>query len=1475
MANPQTWTDPSTGETYELIPDTPEVKTWTDPTTGDTYELIPDDAAQPSYKEADANVTGVSQNPITSVATLAFKNNPEAAALAQGLWNSGVRDPEAFNTAISQKFPQFAGKALSVGDIAKLRERDAWYKARGAKNPGNFFMTEETGIKDPEAPTNVFSAALQGGKRSLENMANSATGLSALVTDVVGAEETSDYLLNKYIEDQKAIQFNNPSAVQRASDIGSIGDAAMYGADVLGELVPQITSSMGMGLAGSALGKKAAGRFIADATEEQVTKAGMKGMAASTLASTSSQETGSIYGDTYRETGVRAPVSSVIAGLAAGALDTITPIRALTRLGVPTEAVTGRMASRLAKEGIKDFAIEGGTEAAQTFIEGLPKAVVTGESPFTAEMLDNVVEAFIRGGIGGGVVGTASEYLRPTTQPAAEPAATDPNTVPPAEEEPSVEDDSPLPFTAPDFLEKPVKGPFKETPSFLNTPAPKQGKKGRAAPVETPTVPNLAVNKQQAADHINNVLASDWKNAPRITAVDSLDELPPAVRQSIIDDGAEDAKGVTVDGEVYILSHNLKDIDDLSAVTYHEALGHAGLGMQFGTRLNAVLEQMYNTNQMVKDAADAWLAKNNTQSTNPVAHAVEEILAETSEGGKIDAKIMAKIKAFLKQYARRVPGLKNLKYTDKEVFAILSIAQNKIVKGNKTFFGINEVRYNKADNDNPKLVRQPRPKVLADNIERETIVNPENTFNLSALSEREAWDNADLLADEFGLTPEQVRQQMGDDFPEGWAKYPNDNRYSKPEEGEERPRGLRWDKLEGRNNNYLKPLFKEMQKDIPEKNRQSWEETERLAEEMGMNYDKAKKLNRGPEVEEVEAVRMWAVGKGNLLEELGKKIQDGRATPREKDQYVIHLKQLVDIFDVFAEFSSKQGRGLNILRKVSINNKKAVNNVRYMLSRNGRDALDDDTRTKLLLDAVEDLQKNAGETLKRGHSKAYGFVMNALNLPRSIMSSLDFSAPLRQGVFLVGRKEFYKNLGRMFKAFGSERVYQEMMESIKSRPSYKMMKDSGLYVSDLDRGFTTREEAFMSQWAEKIPGLGKGIRASERAYSGFLNMLRADTFDTLVTKFKEANPESEFDEKRLSDLAGFINNATGRGKMLQDLEAAAPMLNALFFSPRLIASRVNLLNPAYYIKLDPMVRKEAVKSLLAFGTIAATIAGLFDANDDWNVETDPRSSDFMKLRTGNTRYDILGGFGQYITLGSRLATNETKTTLGEVKELGKQLGDKNRLDVLLTFLENKGSPVTTYVMDYLRGKNAIGEPFDQTWKIPATEVNPSFELRKAEISRFIPLFLQDAVSLMHEKGTAKGAAMVAPAVFGVGVQNYGDNNGGTALKDRYSSDPTVQEIQRLAGDKEIVSTGDRGDAKKYGLDKLADEQIKQYRDYSAELIIAATKEAMVTEEWQQATDEERKDWVSTIGKDMRELAQEDLFGTPQEEEMPEDEYDDE
>ena len=45
-----------------------------------------------------------------------------------------------------------------------------------------------------------------------------------------------------------------------------------------------------------------------------------------------------------------------------------------------------------------------------------------------------------------------------------------------------------------------------------------------------------------------------------------------------------------------------------------------------------------------------------------------------------------------------------------------------------------------------------------------------------------------------------------------------------------------------------------------------------------------------------------------------------------------------------------------------------------------------------------------------------------LNAPKSMKSTFDLSAPFRQGAFMVRRKEFWKNIPKMFKEFASEGI---------------------------------------------------------------------------------------------------------------------------------------------------------------------------------------------------------------------------------------------------------------------------------------------------------------------------------------------------------------------------------------------------------------------------------------------------------------------
>lgn len=371
-------------------------------------------------------------------------------------------------------------------------------------------------------------------------------------------------------------------------------------------------------------------------------------------------------------------------------------------------------------------------------------------------------------------------------------------------------------------------------------------------------------------------------------------------------------------------------------------------------------------------------------------------------------------------------------------------------------------------------------------------------------------------------------------------------------------------------------------------------------------------------------------------------------------------------------------------------------------------------------------------------SKLFEGGAEVLNLPRAVMASFDLSAPLRQGVFFIGKpKQFIPAFKDMFKYAFNEKAYQGGMAQIKTRPTYNVMKENVAFT-EIGGGLVKAEERFMSNLAEKIPIIGKGIRASNRAYTGFLNKLRADVFDDIYKRAIETgqlgrNPDIA------KDIGRLVNSGTGRGS-LGELNKSLIVLNGIFFSPRLMASRLNLLNPAFYIKLDPFVRKEALKSLISFGGLAGSVLGLAKLGG-MEVGIDPRSADFGKIKIGDTRYDIWGGFQQYMVLASRLASGEmVMSTTGKEYELGKGYKPTTRKDIIIRFLESKENPVLSFVTKLLSSEKNL---------------NKEFRLAPEIVNRFIPMFVSDMYDLSQEKG-AKGIPMALPGAFGTGVQTYGE-----------------------------------------------------------------------------------------------------------------------
>jgi hypothetical protein len=331
------------------------------------------------------------------------------------------------------------------------------------------------------------------------------------------------------------------------------------------------------------------------------------------------------------------------------------------------------------------------------------------------------------------------------------------------------------------------------------------------------------------------------------------------------------------------------------------------------------------------------------------------------------------------------------------------------------------------------------------------------------------------------------------------------------------------------------------------------------------------------------------------------------------------------------------------------------------------------------------------------------------------------------------------------------------MKSIAAGPNYDLMLKARLSFSELDGKLSGREEDFQTDLARKIFILGKGVKISEQAYAGFLNKLRADMFNKLVEAYR--NPDGTVDDKLLTDLGSFINSATGRAELSKDLlgtginlQASSSALNAAFFSPRLIQSRFNMLNPRYYMKLDKRIRNRAIWEMVKMGVAMNTLTwGISLMTPDAEVEIDPRSSDFMKIKVGDTRFDLGGGYFQYLTLGARsylwmqnavfgTSVPEIKTTTGKERDLdGRGMFGRTYGDELWRFFRSKLSPNISYAVDAFEGESVIGEPFD---------------IAGSAADRILPMTVSSLIDNTEVYGMEKGVRYSAPNLFGISTSTF-------------------------------------------------------------------------------------------------------------------------
>lgn len=375
---------------------------------------------------------------------------------------------------------------------------------------------------------------------------------------------------------------------------------------------------------------------------------------------------------------------------------------------------------------------------------------------------------------------------------------------------------------------------------------------------------------------------------------------------------------------------------------------------------------------------------------------------------------------------------------------------------------------------------------------------------------------------------------------------------------------------------------------------------------------------------------------------------------------------------------------------------------------NGGDRLEYGRAQIALSNYVNELKSEASKTsLSENIKHPIQGVSKAAGIAKAVKASLDNSAIFRQGWKTLWthnsqwRQNALKSFSDITGSLQGKEVLDEVHADVVSRPNYDKMKKAGLAVNTLEEDFPTR-------LPEKVPGFGKLYKASEAAYTGFLHRQRADIFDKYL-ELADRQGVNINNKEQLQSIGKLVNSLTGRGH-LGGLEKSAGTFNNVFFSPRFLKSNIDTLTAHQLQKgVTPFVRKQAATNLVKIISGTAAVLGVAEAARPGSVELDPRSTDFGKIKVGNTRFDVSGGMTPILTLAARLLSQSTKSSTGVVTQLGKGYGAPAGTDVVVNFLENKLSPAASVVKDLLNQKDfqgnkptLLGELANLTVPLPIT-----------------------------------------------------------------------------------------------------------------------------------------------------------------------------
>lgn len=405
---------------------------------------------------------------------------------------------------------------------------------------------------------------------------------------------------------------------------------------------------------------------------------------------------------------------------------------------------------------------------------------------------------------------------------------------------------------------------------------------------------------------------------------------------------------------------------------------------------------------------------------------------------------------------------------------------------------------------------------------------------------------------------------------------------------------------------------------------------------------------------------------------------------------------------------------------------------------------------RLLGDVFGQEIKQLLEAFTPWQQKAWSGALNVLGIPRVVQASSDISFALRQGIMVAVRhpKEWYGSLKANIRTYYNVMKNPEYVDDVATE--YHAALRAGEISTKLEApgvgGVAAGEKAepFVGSLLERVPVVGRIIKASEQAYGAAGAKLRLEYAKTMrlqrakqlgvdLTSKTKTGLARNIPARDLDDIAEMVNYATGRGPIPQRFGG---LLSQLFYAPRFTTAKPAWVAKFFNPNTPGYIRKQMAEDMAAFVGANGGVLAMLNVSGLADVEIDPRSSDFGKVRIGQMRFDAWGGWQQWARYVTQLMTGQRKT-IGTGEVIG-----ANAKVVAENFVRSKLSPQFAFGADMWLGETYMGE-----------EMSPTPETMKTQAwNRMIPLAIQDIVEATQKQGAM--GVLSASALMGIGMQTF-------------------------------------------------------------------------------------------------------------------------